>query len=90
MLKHYNIKATGKVQGVWYRQSTLQKATELNLKGFVKNVPDGSVYIEAEGTEDQLQNLLDWCKEGPQFAMVQDVSFKEDKIKSFTDFEILY
>ncbi len=90
MLKHYNITVTGKVQGVWYRKSTSIKALELNITGYVKNQSDGSVYIESEGDIDQLKKLLNWCAEGPEFAIVETVSFEESTIRSFEKFEIHY
>ncbi len=89
MIKHYNITVKGKVQGVWYRQSTLQKASELGIKGYVKNQADGSVYIEAEGNKDQLDALLYWCSLGPEFAKVENVSFNESELQPFESFEIL-
>ena len=88
MLKHYNIIVKGKVQGVWYRKSTQQKALELGVSGFVKNLPNRDVYIEAEGTENQLKFLLDWCAIGPEFSRVDAVSFEEGELQSFTRFEI--
>lgn len=88
MLKHYNIKVTGEVQGVWYRKSTQQKAVELGIKGFVQNQPDWSVYIEAEGTETQLKTLLDWCAKGPEHAKVEKVVWEEKELQFFEDFVI--
>ncbi|WP_299602807.1 acylphosphatase [uncultured Aquimarina sp.] len=90
MIKHYNIIVTGKVQGVWYRKSTLEKAQELGIKGIVKNLPNGDVYIEAEGDEDQLSQLLAWCADGPQFAKVINVDKKEAPVLSFKEFQIQY
>ncbi|WP_299246585.1 acylphosphatase [uncultured Aquimarina sp.] len=90
MLKHYNISVKGKVQGVWYRKSTLEKALELNIKGIVKNQSDGSVYIEAEGEENQLKEFIEWCAEGPEFAQVLDVAKEESTPLFYTVFEILY
>jgi acylphosphatase len=54
-MKHWNIKVTGKVQGVFFRASTKAVADQLGVKGFVKNLSDGSVYIEAEGDEFALE-----------------------------------
>ena len=54
----------GKVQGVFFRASTKDKAIELGLKGFVRNQPDGTVEVIAEGSEKQLQELVAWCHEG--------------------------
>ncbi len=90
MSKHYNITVKGKVQGVWYRKSTQEKAFSLGIKGYVKNLPNGNVYIEAEGNLDQLKAFLSWCSEGPQFAIVDDISFEETDMQFFEGFEILH
>ncbi|MFD2564398.1 acylphosphatase [Aquimarina rubra] len=90
MLKHYNISVKGKVQGVWYRKSTWEKAMELGVKGTVKNQFDGSVYIEAEGEENQLKVFIEWCAKGPEFAEVSDISFEEADPSFYQYFEILY
>ncbi|MDH7445144.1 acylphosphatase [Aquimarina sp. 2201CG14-23] len=90
MLKHYNITVKGKVQGVWYRKSTWEKALELEIKGSVKNQSDGSVYIEAEADEHKLNQFLEWCAKGPEFAEVSQVSHEESDIRLFNFFEILY
>jgi len=89
MVKHYNILVKGKVQGVWYRKSTLEKALELGIKGTVENLLDGNVYIKAEGEDNHLQMFLEWCEEGPEFAKVSDVSFEEAEVLSYNRFEIL-
>ena len=56
-MEHYQFRITGKVQGVFYRQTAMEKATELGLKGFARNEPDGSVYIEAEVALDALEKF---------------------------------
>jgi len=63
----------GKVQGVFFRASTKDKARELNLTGFVRNRGDGTVEVVAEGDRDQLQKLVDWCLKGPDLSQVNDV-----------------
>ncbi|MCK5711054.1 MAG: acylphosphatase [Deltaproteobacteria bacterium] len=63
----------GKVQGVFFRASTKDKANELRLTGFVRNRGDGTVEVIAEGGRDQLQKLVDWCRKGPQLSHVNDV-----------------
>ena len=88
MTKAYVIIVSGKVQGVFYRASTHQKANELGLKGFVRNEPNGDVYIEDEGDDSVLQNFISWCKEGPPRARVQNVSVKEIALKNYSDFEV--
>jgi acylphosphatase len=88
MKKHFNITVNGRVQGVGFRYFTLQKANELNVKGYVKNKLDRSVYIEAEADEDTLRLFLDWCHIGPQSAKVFSVLCSDSPIKDFTNFEI--
>ena len=72
-MKSISIKAIGKVQGVWYRASTQKEAIKLGLNGFVRNEPDGSVYIEATGEEEALNTFIKWCKRGPELAHVTEI-----------------
>ena len=89
-MNHYRIKVYGKVQGVFYRASTKHTAMALGINGWVKNEKDGSVLISAEGDESQLKSLVDWCKQGPAYAQVTEVSTNEIVPEGFEDFEILY
>ncbi len=68
--KASTISVYGKVQGVGFRYHTHKKAQEFNIVGFVKNKPDGSVYIEAQGDEIDLATFIDWCKVGPSWSRV--------------------
>ena len=61
----YKIQVTGKVQGVGFRWSAAIEARSLGITGFVKNLPDGNVYIEAEGSIEQLNTFVEWCRQGP-------------------------
>lgn len=88
MHKHYNIKVSGLVQGVFYRVSVQEKAQELGLKGSVNNVVDGSVNIDAEGEESQLNKLVEWCKKGPKNARVSDVKVDEDILQNYSEFVV--
>ncbi len=88
MIKHFNIHVAGKVQGVFYRASTRDKAIALNVKGFVRNEPDDSVYIEAEGSEVQLNELIAWCRRGPPHAEVSNLVVKESEVVGFVKFEV--
>jgi len=69
----YKIQIIGKVQGVYYRESTKSKALELGISGNVRNETDGSVVVIAEGNQSQLSELLSWCKIGPPAAKVEEV-----------------
>jgi acylphosphatase len=79
----------GKVQGVFYRQSTRQKAKELQITGSVKNLPDESVEIIATGPSAQLQQLIEWCRHGPPKAIVIDLIVTPLSLQSFNDFSIV-
>ena len=68
------INVSGFVQGVFYRYTTRKLARKLGLTGYVKNMPDGSVQIEAEGPEDKLNEILKFSKNGPKNARVEHVN----------------
>ena len=85
---HLNITITGKVQGVYYRASAKQKADELGIKGFVRNQPDGSVYIEAEASNEVLQKFIEWCWRGPERAQVINVETTSGALQNFEAFEM--
>lgn len=67
-------RVTGLVQGVFYRASTVERAEELGLSGWVRNTSDGAVELEAEGPEDRVEALVAWCQKGPPAARVRDVA----------------
>jgi acylphosphatase len=87
-MKHFNIRVSGKVQGVFFRVSTKEQADFFGVKGFVKNEMNGDVYIEAEGEENQLQEFLKWCALGPTRARVDNVSVEESDLKNFSNFRV--
>jgi acylphosphatase len=88
-MKHINIKITGKVQGVFFRASTKAVADQIGVKGFVKNEKDGSVYVEAEAEEAFLEMFVDWCKEGPEKAKVENVEVVDGEPKNYRNFEVV-
>ena len=90
MIRHYKIVVQGKVQGVFYRASTKEEALRLGIKGIVKNQPDGSVYIEAEGTVVKLEKLVSWCWQGASRSDVTQVYFEEGALKNYDKFEVIH
>lgn len=78
----------GKVQGVAYRFHCREKAISLGLVGYVKNLQDGSVYIEATGETSALDALRIWCLVGPAKAVVEDIHTKQLPLKEYTHFTI--
>ncbi len=80
---------SGNVQGVFFRDSARQKAEELNLNGWVKNTPDGRVEALFEGPADAIREIIDWCKEGPSQATVEDVEAeREEPAEDLKGFEV--
>jgi acylphosphatase len=89
-MKHVNIVVKGRVQGVFFRKSAQEKAYELRISGYVFNEPNGSVYIEAEGMDEDLEEFIQWCHEGPDGAEITDVKVNKGVFKNYEDFEINY
>jgi len=89
MKKHLNITVSGKVQGVYFRKYTQLEANKLGILGTVKNLDNGSVYIEAEAEENVLEQFVTWCHQGPEMANVSEVLVVEGDLKPFTEFMVL-
>ncbi len=80
----------GKVQGVWFRDSTVKQANLIGVTGWVRNVPDGSVEVVASGDEHALEMLYQWLQKGPTLAKVESVEYEQIEREPFTDFSIRY
>ncbi len=83
-----HVVVSGRVQGVGYRAGAQRYANQLGLSGWVRNQPDGSVEILAEGPDDKVEELLTWCRSGPFLANVENLNverriFKGD-LKGFS------
>jgi len=87
---HRKIRIEGRVQEVWFRDSTRREAQKLGIVGFVRNEPDGSVYIEAEGNAEILDKLEEWCHIGSENSVVSNVIVTNGELKHFDDFCIEY
>ncbi len=80
---------SGRVQGVAYRWYARDTAKELDVSGLVRNLADGNVELVAEGPEEALKKLIDWCHKGPSMARVTSVVTKWEESKNeFNDFSI--
>lgn len=88
MLQTISISVTGKVQGVFFRQGTREKARELGVTGYVQNLPDETVYILATGRPEQLDALTAWCRQGPPRARVSGIQTTRQELKLFDSFSI--
>ena len=67
------VRVSGRVQGVFFRDSTREKAQDLGLSGYVKNNPDGDVETIFEGPKDAVEEMILWCWQGPPHASVENV-----------------
>lgn len=82
---------SGRVQGVFFRANTKKRARELGIKGWVKNLPDGRVEVMAEGEEEEVKELVEWCKSGSRHAEVTNVEVEYGEYQGeLGDFEIRY
>lgn len=88
MIRSFQITVKGKVQNVGFRYYTKRTAGKMALRGFVKNRPDGSVYIEAEGEEEIISHFISWCHQGPEWARVDEVVSQEQPLQGYKDFVI--
>jgi acylphosphatase len=85
---HYDIRITGKVQGVFFRASARGEALRLGLHGFVRNEEDGAVYAEAEGPKSSLDAFLAWCRQGPPRSRVDAVEAAPGEIREYRGFHV--
>jgi acylphosphatase len=81
---------SGRVQGVSYRAATAEKARQLGLVGWVRNLRDGSVELEAEGPADVVAALVTWCHHGPPSARVDSVAVDERPPTGGSSFDVMY
>ncbi len=82
---------SGRVQGVFFRQFTLEQARKLGVVGFVRNLPDGRVEAILEGPEEKVTQLVERMRQGPPMARVENLQVvSEPPTQEFSDFEIRY
>jgi acylphosphatase len=87
-VKRAHVQVSGRVQGVFFRAETRDRARSLGLSGWVRNAPDGSVEAVFEGPADRVRSLIDWCRCGPSLAVVADVSVGWEEPRGDRGFEI--
>lgn len=91
IMKRVHFIVEGRVQGVFYRINTRKRAYSLDLKGYVKNLLDGTVEVVAEGSEENLKKLIEWCRSGSPAANVTNIKAEWKKPKGeFSEFSIKY
>ncbi|MBI4021736.1 MAG: acylphosphatase [Candidatus Andersenbacteria bacterium] len=88
--QHFNIRISGRVQGVSFRVAVQAQARVLGVTGFARNEADGTVYMEAEGSLGELEQLVAWCRTGTPLAQVTAVEAEKGTIRHFSDFSIAH
>ncbi len=91
MKKSVHVYISGRVQGVSFRYNTRRKANSLGVKGWVRNLSDGRVECRFEGSEQAVESMIEFCREGPRLAKVTDFEVEEEEYKGqFSDFSVRY
>lgn len=86
----YKLIVKGKVQGVGFRYFTSKEALLFNIKGYVKNLSNGNVEIDAEGTKDSMTAFINQISQGPTYSSVDEVLKEELDFSGYNNFEILH
>jgi acylphosphatase len=84
----YRVLVSGRVQGVYFRDTCRQLAVRRGVRGWVRNLPDGRVEAVFEGQPDDVQHLVDWARHGPRTAVVADVSVQPEAPEGLGAFQI--
>lgn len=90
MKKSVRLYITGTVQDVFFRAFIKENAERHNVKGFVRNLEDGRVEAFFEGNVDDVNKMIDLCKQGPKHAMIKNVEEKPEKFQDFKQFKVLH
>jgi acylphosphatase len=91
MKSRVHVVISGRVQGVWFRANTKDKAEQLGLNGWVRNTNDGNVEAIFEGEPEKITKMLEWCHQGPPMAHVENVEINyQESTNGFDGFSIGY
>ncbi len=90
MKKAIRVYITGTVQGVFFRALIKENAEKLDVKGFVRNLEDGRLEVFLEGNPDEVNKMIELCKQGPKHAQIRNVELKEEKFQGFKGFKVLH
>jgi acylphosphatase len=86
--KRVHVLVSGRVQGVFFRAECARRARDRGLSGFVSNRPDGRVEAAFEGEDADVRALVEWCREGPEWAHVEEIETREEPAAGHSDFRI--
>jgi acylphosphatase len=86
----YQLRVSGRVQGVGFRYAARNQARSLGLKGWVSNLEDGSVLIRIQGRHASCLRFISWCRQGPPYAWVENVESREAPHEELGPFSVRY
>ena len=90
MKKAVRLYIHGTVQGVFFRQFIKDNAEKQNVSGFVRNLEDGRVEVFIEGDNNNVDKMIELCRQGPKHSQINKVEIKEEKFQGFREFKILH
>lgn len=86
--KHFEVHLNGKVQGIGFRYTAKEEADKLGIYGYARNLRDGSVALEMEGSEVNINRFMEWLKSNPGLSEIKELEITEGKIKGYREFQI--
>jgi acylphosphatase len=86
--KHFSLIIYGKVQGVGFRYRAKEFADSISVRGYARNMRDGSVQMDIEGEEDDVIKFILWCESGIDLAAVQQLDRTEGPVQGYREFQI--
>ena len=90
MKKSVRLYISGTVQGVFFRAFIKTNAEKLNVKGFTRNLEDHRIEVFLEGNSEQVNKMIELCKQGPKHSQIKKVEIKPEHIQGFRNFKVLH
>ncbi len=87
-LTRAHVLVSGRVQGVFFRHLTREEARKLGLAGWVRNTEDGKVEAVFEGPKEAVDHMVAWCREGPEWAVVEGIEVRSEDPEGLGSFEV--
>lgn len=87
-MKRVHVHVTGKVQGVYFRDTTRKEAEKRGVRGWVRNLEDGRVEAVFEGEDDAVEAMVAFCHEGPERARVESVDVEDEEPEGLDGFKV--
>lgn len=85
---HYEVHLQGRVQAVGFRYNAKEQADKIGIYGYARNLKDGSVILELEGTREVIEQFLDWCKTGSYRSNIEQIDFEEKDVEGYREFSV--